>query len=99
MAPKGPPPGAQMDPLGVEDGVQINARGTKSWVKWEVDGAIMEPRIVTVVLNAFSLQKLIPGTTKQSKIQPDGTKMGVKCLRLFEAYLPLARSGYIAAGN
>ena len=59
----------------------------------------MEPRIVTVVLNPFSHQKLTPEAAKRSKIQLDGTKTGLKWLPLFEAYLPLARSGYIAAGN
>ena len=59
----------------------------------------MEPRIVTVVLNPFSHQKLTPEATKRSKIQPNGAKTELKLLPLFEAYLPLAQSGYIAAGN
>ena len=37
--------------------------------------------------------------TKRSKIQLDGAKTELKWLPLFEAYLPLARSGYIAADN
>ena len=59
----------------------------------------MEPSIITVVLKLFSHQQLTPEATKRSKIQPDGAKTGLKWLPLFEAYLPLARSGYIAAGN
>ena len=52
MSPQEVPQGVQMDPQrpeGMENGLQINPRGTRLDIKWELDGATNEPTIGTLV--------------------------------------------------